>query len=317
MTMPRRSLLKAVCSAPLACYAGIASSRAPMANNQAVGLHRLQLGSFEVTTLLDGFIEADPRLLNAPVELVKQLLEAAKLPYGPVRIPINSFLVNTGEKLVLIDSGGAKMLGPTAGRLVQALGAAGVDIAQIDEVYVTHMHGDHLHGVVTPEGKALYPNAVLRISRPDVEYWTSPEVEAQAPAAQKGRFAAAKRAKAAYGERLVPFELGAELTPGIRSVAAVGHTPGHSAYMVTSGNARMLAIGDLIHIAPVQLARPDVTIAFDWQQPTASEARREIFDRVAREEILIAAAHLPFPGLGHLRKESMSYAYVPLSWRLF
>lgn len=318
MSIGRRDLLlQAAALAALASVVPAAVARAPIAGAQVVSVHRLKLGDFEVTSILDGFIEADPRLLVAPPDLVKKLLEAAQLPYGPVRIPVNAFLVNTGDKLVLLDSGGGRMLGPTAGRLTQGLAAAGVQPDQVDEVYVTHMHGDHLHGVVTPEGAALFPNAVLRVSRPDVDYWTSPEVEAAAPAAQKGRFVAAKRAKAAYGDRLKPFALGDELVPGIRSVPAVGHTPGHSAYMVSSGGARMLAIGDLIHIAPVQFNSPTVTIAFDWQQPAASAARQDIFDMVARENLLIAASHLPFPGLGHIRKEGASYAYEPLAWRLY
>ena len=317
MTLHRRSLLQTSSALALAAVLPSAMARAPLADSQLVSVHRMKLGAFEVTTILDGFIEADPRLLNAPPELVKKLLEAAQLPYGPVRIPVNTFLVNTGDKLVLLDTGGAKMIGPNAGRLSRGLAAAGVEPSQIDEVYITHMHGDHLHGAVTPEGAALFPNAILRVAQPDVDFWGNPEVEAKAPADQKGRFAAAKRAMAAYRERLKPFALGSELTPGIKSVAAVGHTPGHSCYLVTSGEARMLAIGDLIHIAPVQFPNPEVTIAFDWQQPTARGARQEIFDMVARENILVAAVHLPFPGLGHLRKEGTSYAYNPLSWRLF
>jgi glyoxylase-like metal-dependent hydrolase (beta-lactamase superfamily II) len=317
MSLQRRQLLQSAGAAALATAMPAAFAKAPLANGQVISVHRMKLGTFEVTTILDGFIEADPRLLNAPQDLVKSLLEAAQLPYGPVRIPVNTFLVNTGDKLVLIDTGGAKLIGPNAGRLTQGLAAAGIEPSQIDEVFITHMHGDHLHGAVTPEGTALFPNANLRISQPDVDYWANPEVEAKAPADQKGRFVAAKRAKAAYGERLKPFLLGSELIPGIQSVAAVGHTPGHSCYMVTSGNARMLAIGDLIHIAPVQFSRPDVTIAFDWEQPTARGARQQIFDMAAKEDILIAAVHLPFPGLGHLRKEGTSYTYAPQSWRLF
>jgi glyoxylase-like metal-dependent hydrolase (beta-lactamase superfamily II) len=179
------------------------------------------------------------------------------------------------------------------------------------------MHGDHLHGAVTPEGAALFPNAVLRIAQQDVDYWLNPEVEAAAPAAQKGRFLPAKRAKAAYGERLKPFKQGEELTPGITSVAAVGHTPGHSCFMVQSGTAKMLAIGDLIHVAPVQFANPEVTIAFDWEPPKASGTRMNIFDMAAKDNILVAAVHLPFPGLGTLKKEGKSYTYTPMSWRLF
>jgi glyoxylase-like metal-dependent hydrolase (beta-lactamase superfamily II) len=317
MTLQRRDFLQAASALAVTATIPQAMAKAPMANSQVISVHRMKLGAFEVTTVLDGFIEADPRLLNAPPELVKNLLEAAQLPYGPVRIPVNTFLVNTGEKLVLLDTGGAKLIGPNAGRLVQGLAAAGVTPADIDEVYITHAHGDHLHGSVTPEGGALFPNAILRISEAEIGYWGSAEVEAAAPADQKGRFMAAKRAKAAYGDRIKPFKPGAELVPGISSVASVGHTPGHTCYMVSSGSARMLAIGDLIHVAPVQLARPEVTIAFDWQQTVAKTARQEIFDMAARENILVAAVHLPFPGLGHLKKDGSSYTYTPLSWRLF
>ena len=320
MYMQRRHLLKASAAAAGLAAAGNGLpvyAKAPIVGNQVISVHRMKLGNFEVTTLLDGYIELDPRLLNAPPDRVQRLMEAANLPYGPIRTPVNTFLVNTGDKLVLLDTGGAKFLGPTAGRLVQGLAAVGVEPAQIDEVYITHMHGDHLHGAVTPEGAALFPNAVLRVAQQDIDYWLNPEVEAAAPAAQKGRFMPAKRAKAAYGDRLKPFKQGDELTPGITAVAAVGHTPGHTCYLVTSGEAKMLAIGDLIHIAPVQFASPEVTIAFDWEQPKASNARMNMFDLAAKENMLIAAVHLPFPGLGTLRKDGTSYAYSPLSWRLF
>ena len=320
MQIKRRHMLKVASAA--AGLAAMASSlpsfaKAPMAGNQVISVHRLKLGNFEVTTILDGYIELDPRLLNAPPEMVQSLMEAANLPYGPIRTPVNTFLVNTGDKLVLLDTGGAKFLGPTAGRLVQGLAAAGVEPAQIDEIYITHMHGDHLHGAVTPEGAALFPNAVLRIAQQDVDYWLNPDIEAAAPAAQKGRFIPAKRAKAAYGDRLKPFKPGDELTTGIASVSAAGHTPGHTCFMVTSGSAKMMAIGDLIHIAPVQFAHPEVAIAFDWEQAKASSSRTNLFELAAKENILIAAVHLPFPGLGTLRKEGKSYAYTPMSWRLF
>ena len=316
----RRQLLKTTAAAAgLAAFAPVTSvfAKAPMAGSQTISIHRMKLGNFEVTTILDGYLEIDPRLLNAPPEMVTRLLAAADLPYGPIRTPVNTFLINTGEKLVLLDAGGAKLVGPGTGRLTQGLAAAGVEPSQIDEVYITHCHGDHLHGTVNADGTALFPNAILRIAQQDVDYWLSPEVEEAAPAAQKGRFVPAKRAKAAYGDRLKPFKQGEELTAGITSVSAVGHTPGHTCYMVTSGTARMLAIGDMIHVAPVQFEQPEVTIAFDWEQLKASATRISVFDMAAKENILIAAVHLPFPGLGTLRKEGSSFAYTPMSWRLF
>ena len=295
-----------------------ASAKAPMGGGTALSSHRMKLGSFEVTTLLDGFIDLPPAVLLGDQDLVKRHLEAAGLWGSSIRTAVNTFLVNTGEKLVMIDCGGAKMLGPTAGRMPAALAQLGIDAGQVDEVYITHMHGDHLHGAVTPEGAKVFPNAVLRIAKADVDYWGNPQVEAAAPENQKARFVAAKRAMAAYGDRLQPFELGAELTPGIRSVAAVGHTPGHSCYLVSSGNAKLLLLGDSMHVAPVQFPRPEITVAFDYNQDAARARRRELFEMAVKENMLIGAVHLPFPGIGRLRAvDGGGFAYDPLPWQLF
>lgn len=294
-----------------------ATAKAPLAGSQIISVHRMKLGQFEVTAMLDGFIDIPPAVLQADPALVKSLLNAGGWPDAPMRLPVNTFLVNTGEKLVLLDAGGAKMLGPTAGRLPQCLAAAGISPEQIDEIYITHMHGDHLHGTVSPDGTALFPHAILRISQDDMAYWGNPQVEAQAPDNQKPRFIPAKRAIAAYGNRLKPFTLGEELTPGIRSVEAVGHTPGHSCYLIESGAARLLAIGDTMHVAPVQFPRPEITVAFDWDQDKARHTRLSLFDRAVQESIPIAAVHLPFPGIGLLRKKGSEYLFDPLPWQLF
>ena len=294
-----------------------AAAKAPLAGSQVISVHRMKLGSFEVTAMLDGYIDISPAVLQADPALVKSMLTAGGWPESPMRLPVNTFLVNTGEKLVLLDAGGAKMLGPTAGRLPQCLAAAGIAPAQIDEIYITHMHGDHLHGTVAPDGSAMFPNATLRIAQEDMDYWGNPEVEAKAPDNQKSRFIPAKRAIAAYGNRLKPFKLGEELTPGIRSVEAVGHTPGHSCYLIQSGQSRLLAIGDTMHVAPVQFPRPDITVAFDWDQDKARQTRMSLFDRVVQESIPIAAVHLPFPGIGLLRKKGSEYLFDPAPWQLF
>jgi glyoxylase-like metal-dependent hydrolase (beta-lactamase superfamily II) len=291
--------------------------KAALAGGSVVSAHRMKLGEFEVITLLDGFIEILSSVLLGDGDLIKRHLEAAGIWGSPIRTPVNCFLVNTGDKLVMVDCGGARMLGLKAGRMPLALAQAGYDAAQVDEVYITHMHGDHLHGAVTPEGARMFPNAVLRIARLDVEYWGSPKVEAAAPENQKWRFMAAKRAMAAYGDRLQTFELGQELTPGIRSVAADGHTPGHSCYMVTSGTARLLLLGDTIHVAPVQFPRPEITVSFDFDADKARSRRRELFDMVAKENVLVGAVHLPFPGIGRLRSKDSGFTYEPLPWQMY
>lgn len=313
----RRFLAQAAAASFTSALAGTALAKAPLAGSMPVSVHRMKLGAFEVTTLLDGFIDLNPAVLIGDPALVQQHLEAAGLWGSPIRTAVNTFLVNTGDKLVLVDCGGARMLGPTAGRLPQAMAAAGIAPEQVDEVYITHMHGDHLHGAVTPEGARLFPNAVLRIADADVDHWGSAAVEAAAPADQKGRFAAAKRAIAAYGDRLQPFKLGAELVPGIRSVAAAGHTPGHSCYLVSSGSARLLLLGDTLHVAPVQFPRPEITVAFDHTPADARARRLELFEMAARENLLVGAVHLPFPGIGRLRVRDKGFSYEPIPWQMY
>ncbi len=296
----------------------MARAAAPLAGSQQVSVHRLKLGKFEVTTLLDGFIDVPIGVLQGEAAHIREHLEAVGQKMdAPMRFPVNAFLVNTGSKLVLIDAGGANMLGPTAGRLPAALAALGLNPGQIDEVYITHMHGDHLHGTVSPDGSRLFPNAVIRIAQADLDYWANPKVEAAAPENQKGRFAAAKRAVAAYGDRIKGFALGQELSPGIKSVSAVGHTPGHSCYMVESEGQKLLLLGDLMHVAAVQFPRPEITVAFDWKQDEARASRKALFEQVARERIMVGGAHLAFPGIGRLRAAGNGYAYDPILWQLF
>ena len=319
MKEPRRQFLGQMLLATGALAVPPVFAAAPLSAGTAISVHRMKLGAFEVTTILDGFIDLPPAILQGDPELIKRAMEAGGLSAAtPMRTAVNCFLVNTGPKLVMIDCGGAKMLGPNAGRMPQALAQLGIDPAQVDEVYVTHMHGDHLHGAVTPEGAKLFPNAVLRIAKADVDYWTSAAVEAAAPENQKGRFIPAKRALAAYGDRLQPFELGAELTPGIRSVPAVGHTPGHSCYLVSSGGARLLLLGDTLHVAPVQFPRPEITVAFDFRQDQARARRQELFEMAVKEDMFIGAVHLPFPAIGKLRaRDAGGFAYDPMPWQLY
>jgi glyoxylase-like metal-dependent hydrolase (beta-lactamase superfamily II) len=306
------SALAAAAALTPAAWAG-----ASLGGTMQTSIHRMKLGAFEVTTLLDGFIDLNPAILIGDADLIKRHLEAAGLWGSPIRTSVNAFLVNTGDKLVLIDCGGGKFLGPNAGRLPQALALAGVEPWQIDEVCISHMHGDHLHGAVTPEGEMMFPNATLRIGKADVAFWGSAAEEAAAPADQKGRFMPAKRAIAAYGNKLQTFEPGAMIVPGIQAINATGHTPGHTVYMVSSGSARLMLLGDTMHVAPVQFPRPEITVAFDSNRDGARALRRQLFQMAANENMLIGAVHLPFPGIGRLREKDGAFSYEALPWQMF
>jgi glyoxylase-like metal-dependent hydrolase (beta-lactamase superfamily II) len=317
---PRRrfsSLLgRAAVCAGLVLAAPAALARAPLAGKQVPGAHRMNVGAFEVTSLLDGYVEIDPKLLKAAPSTVGNLLTAAHLPKGPVRTAVNAFLVNTGDKLVLIDAGTSSAFGPTVGKLPESLALAGVDPAQVDEILITHLHPDHVHGLLTPEGTIYFPNATVHVAKADVDFWGSDEVAAKAPAEARPFFAVAKKVLTVYGQRIVPFSPGAELVPGIRSVEAIGHTPGHTCYLIESQGKKLMAVGDILHVAAVQFAEVNATVAFDTDSKKALATRKRLFDRAAKEGFVIAATHLPFPGVGYVRKTGKAYVFDPLPWQL-
>jgi glyoxylase-like metal-dependent hydrolase (beta-lactamase superfamily II) len=293
-----------------------AAARMEKAGRQASGVHRMQVGSFELTSLSDGYTLMDHRILAGDQELINILTRAAHLPDGPIKLSVNAFLVNTGDALILIDSGAGNLMLPSMGRLPESLAAAGVDPALVDQVLITHMHGDHVGGTVTPDRKMLFPNAVVRMGRADYTFWTS-EAEMDRAQERKVRFVASRLAASVYGERMQPFDPGAQIVPGIRALDTAGHTPGHSSYLIESGDRRVLATGDLLHAAPVQFSRPEITVDYDSDHAIARRMRRRILDQAIAEDWLLAIPHAPFPGLGYVRRDGASYLFDPLPWQMF
>lgn len=292
-----------------------ARAAAPMVKTQAPGFYRVMLGAFEVTALSDGTVDlpADT-LLHGPAGTVAARLTAAHLK-GPVETSVIGFLVNTGDRLVLVDTGAGALFGPTLGKLTTSLRAAGYQPEQVDEVLLTHAHPDHVGGLMGAGGVA-FPNATVRLDEADAQHWLSTAKMNAAPAQAKGFFQGAMASLNPYAEagRLKPFAAGAELLPGIRAVAARGHSAGHTVYAVESQGQRLLLIGDLIHVGAVQLDDPRITIGFDSDEPAAAATRRKVFTQAADENLLVGAAHLPFPGLGHLRKAGASFRWLPVDY---
>jgi glyoxylase-like metal-dependent hydrolase (beta-lactamase superfamily II) len=288
---------------------------APMVKTQAPGFYRVMLGAFEVTALSDGTVDlpADT-LLHPPSGTMASRLAAAHLK-SPVETSVTGFLVNTGDKLVLVDTGAGALFGPTLGKLTASLRAAGYQPEQVDEVLLTHAHPDHVGGLMAPGGVA-FPNATVRLDEADAQYWLSAAKMEAAPAQAKGFFQGAMASLNPYAEagRLKPFAAGTELLPGIRAVAARGHSAGHTVYAVESQGQRLLLIGDLIHVGAVQLDDPRVTIAYDSDEPAAAATRRQVFAQAAAQNTLIGAPHLPFPGLGHLRRAGAGYRWLPVDY---
>ncbi|MCK1094557.1 MBL fold metallo-hydrolase [Serratia marcescens] len=302
--------------AALAVMSLQAGAAAPQAKTPTPGVYRIMLGSFEVTALSDGIIRlpADKLLLNTtPQQIAAGLAERHQSL--PVVTSVNAYLINTGDKLVMIDSGAGQLLGDGLGKLVDNLRAAGYQPEQVDEIYLTHMHPDHLGGL-THDGKAVFPNAVVRAASQDADFWLSAERLKQAKAQNKGNFEKAMAAIKPYqaAGHFKPFNGDGELSPGIDAFAAHGHTPGHSVYQVTSQGKKLLLLGDLIHVAAVQMPHPKVAISFDSDAKAAVAQRLRVFSDSARQSELVGGAHLSFPGLGYLNRQGEGYSWVPLNY---
>jgi glyoxylase-like metal-dependent hydrolase (beta-lactamase superfamily II) len=311
---PRRSLAGLLVAGFFLLASSLATAEAPAQKTQVPGYYRLNLGGFEVTALYDGAIKLDTKLLKNTNDKEVQQLLARMFVKGPaVQTAVNAYLINTGSKLVLVDAGAAKVFGPSLGNIVANLKAAGYAPEQVDAVLVTHLHGDHVNGLIDAEGKAVFANAEIWSAKADNDFWLSEEIAAKAPKEAQGFFKMARDAAAPYlkAGKWKTFSGSQDLLPGFASFAANGHTPGHSAYLVGNGEDKLLIWGDIVHNHAVQFARPNVAIEFDVDRKAAVATRKAIFAKAAKEKLLVAGMHLPFPGIGHVRAESKGYSWVP------
>lgn len=282
------------------------------------GYYRLMVGSFEVTALSDGTasLPVDQLLIGEKPDQIDRQLAASFLK-SPVETSFNAFLINTGSKLILIDAGAGTMFGADSGKLLTSLQAAGYTADQVDEIYLTHLHVDHIGGLLNGSQRA-FPNALVRADQKDADFWLSRENAAAAPQDSKPFFEGAVKALQPYIDagKFRPFSGDGELSPGIRSEASYGHTAGHNSYVIASKGQKLVILGDLIHVAAVQFAHPEVAIGFDSDGHAAAEDRRKVFDGVVKTGDLVAGSHLSFPGLGHVGKEGNGYRWYPLNYGL-
>jgi len=284
---------------------------------QAPGYYRMALGDFEITTLYDGGAVMPASLLKGPSpRSIEQLLKRAYIdPATGMPIAVNTFLVNTGTNLVLVDTGAGVYFGAKAGYLPAHIKAAGYDPAQVDTVLLTHLHGDHVLGLADKDGRMVFPNAVVRVARQEADYWLSEDTLAKAAPDRQKTIKAVRAAVELYASagKFKTFALDEDLLPGVSVVPLLGHTPGHCGFLFASQGKELLAWGDIVHSSAVQFANPSVAIEFDVDQKAAVATRKRVLGDAAREEFFVAGAHLPFPGIGRVRSEGKNgYAYVPV-----
>ena len=296
--------------------AGAAYAAAPMAKITAPGFYRMMLGDFEVTALSDGTVNlpVDKLLTKTTPAKVNQALAKSFLT-SPLETSVNGYLINTGTKLVLVDTGAAKLFGPTLGSLVANLKASGYQPEQVDEIYITHMHPDHVGGLMDGD-KMVFPNATVRADKHDADFWLSQVNLDKAPAEAKGFFQGAMASLNPYvkANHFSAFEGSTDLVSGIRAVATYGHTAGHSTYVVESRGQKLAIWGDLVHVAAVQFDDPSVTIQYDTEGSAAAVQRKRAYAEAAKGGYLVAASHIAFPGIGHVRAKGKAFAWLPVNY---
>jgi len=294
-----------------------ALASAPQIRDQAPGFFRLKVGELEVTTLYDGsavfqqdWLKGQKATIDGVARALRQdphLLDAADL----------GFLVNTGKQLILVDAGAGTWYGGGAfGRLAGSLRSAGYTPEQVDLVLVTHLHSDHVGGLTTHDGNRVFPNAEVYVAQAESDFWLSPEIAAKAPKDAQPFFESARGIAAPYikAGKWHTFSGTEPIVDGVQIVPLPGHTPGHTGYVFSSQGKKILFWGDIVHAQRVQLKHPEVTAVFDADPAAAAVTRNRLLARLAAEDVLIAAPHLLFPGLGRLHKEGKAYSWAPVAF---
>jgi glyoxylase-like metal-dependent hydrolase (beta-lactamase superfamily II) len=254
---------------------------------------------------------------NIPREQALAAAEAAHMPKGMVRVPFNPQVINTGSKLVLIDTGFGPVPNQPVGLLVGNMQAAGIDPKAIDIVIVSHLHPDHTNGIKAPDGGLVFPNAEIKVPAVDLAFWMSDEnmAKAESNPMMKGYFANVRKVySGGLDKKVTQYKWGDEVAPGITAIDAHGHTPGHTAFAVASGNARVLVQSDVTNIPEFFLRNPNWHVAFDIDPDTAAKTRHKFYDMAAAEKALVIGFHFSFPSMGYVEKDGAGYRLVPIAW---
>lgn len=283
---------------------------------QGADFFRFRLGDITVTALSDGTVPQDLHALlrnTTPQQTDQQLSEA--FLQNPVEASINAFLFPLGNRLVLVDTGAGELFGRgNGGKLVESLAAAGYRPEQVTDILLTHIHTDHSGGLVR-DGERTFPKAILHAGEPDLAFFLDSRNAAASGYDSKYFYEAIETVKP-YVEagKVASFSGRSEILPGLVAEIHSGHTPGSAFYTLTNGREQITFIGDIIHVAAIQFPHPEVTIVYDVSPAEAAITRSKAFAAFADERTLVAAPHLPFPGIGHLRRAEVGYDWVPVEY---
>ena len=314
----RRTFLAGSALAAVSASADPAAAAAPPANRETPGIYRYRIGTFELTALYDGIWYRpinDAFIRNAPFAEVEHALADAFMPVDKLATPFTTLIVNTGKKLILLDTGTGGQIAPSAGVLRDNLAAAGIDPKAVDQIVISHFHPDHINGIKDKDNDLVFPNAEIMVPAAEWAFWMDDANMNAAEGALKLTFRNQRRIFADIAKRVARFEPGAEVTPGLVTLPAPGHTPGHTVFAIHSGDQSLMVLSDTAQHPAVFARHPDWQAAFDIDGDAAVATRKKLFDRAAADRMLVTGYHFPFPACGHLIKTATGYEHVPVEWQ--
>ena len=282
---------------------------------QVPGIYHRRIGDILVTAISDGYLDVSLEAIrNLPVEKAQAVLAADCRDVSP-RCSVNTYLVRSGGRIALLETGSGNTMGPTLGWLPKNLQRLGVDPAKIEAVLLTHMHPDHSNGLTNDAGEPLFPESELVLHEEEVVHWHDDARMARVPERQAVRYFQGARIQfAPYRKRARLFRSG-EVFPGITAMPIPGHTPGHTAFLISSGSESLLIWGDVVHMPDLQVPHPEVCVEFDSDGAAAAATRRRVFDMVATDRLLVAGPHLHIPSFSYLVRDAGGYRLLPEAWR--
>jgi glyoxylase-like metal-dependent hydrolase (beta-lactamase superfamily II) len=316
--LTRRKLLAGATAAAALTPFGIRPTFAAAPQGaKSTGIFSYKLGDYEIIQLRDGartFPMPDAFVGNVSKDKAIEAATAAYIPNGQVTIPFSPMLINTGSKLIAVDTGnGLGAFAGSKGVVGQARGnmeAAGIDPKSVDIVLISHFHGDHIGGLKNADGTPAFPNAEILVPAVEAAFWGDDANQSKANGFNKGQFAGVK--KMMEGLKVTPYDANKEVAPGITSVFSPGHTPGHMSYVVASGSSKMLVQSDVTNIPALFLRNPDWQAMFDNDGAVAVTTRHKIYDMAAAEKLPVIGYHFPFPCVGYVEKDGAGYRLVPI-----
>jgi glyoxylase-like metal-dependent hydrolase (beta-lactamase superfamily II) len=317
-SVTRRRFLSGSALGALALRADPAAAAAPSVGKEAPGIYRYKIGTFELTALYDGIWYrpiTDTFIRNAPYAEVEHALADAFMPADKLATPFTTLIVNTGKKLVLLDTGTGGQIASSAGVLRDNLAAAGIDPKAVDLIVISHFHPDHINGIKDKDNGLVFPNAEITVPAAEWAFWMDDANMNAAEGPLKLTFRNQRRVFADIAKQVARFEPEAEIAPGILTLPAPGHTPGHTVFAVHSGDQSLMVLSDTAQHPAVFARHPDWQAAFDIDGDAAVATRKKLFDRAAADRMLVTGYHFPFPACGHLIKTASGYEHVPIEWQ--